>query len=198
MPATVVAERVGWERSIRTLRDRVAELRPLFVPPDPCQRTEYRPGELAQFDLWQPDVELPLWRDQSDKLWVIVGVSGFSRIIGTAGQSRRPARPRGTPRIRANPRQRQVHAQCTLRGGLDHSLLHVGPGAGGKSRIFDQVNLHPELFPQRGQVWPILVGLRDLDIAEALLEHLPFQVNIIPTIIVWPHAEAVVGNVVAL
>jgi hypothetical protein len=38
MPATVIAERVGWERSIRVVRDRVAELRLLFVPPDPCQR----------------------------------------------------------------------------------------------------------------------------------------------------------------
>jgi len=38
MPASVVAERVGWERSIRVIRDRVAELRPLFVPPDPYQR----------------------------------------------------------------------------------------------------------------------------------------------------------------
>ncbi len=82
MPATVIAERVGWERSIRVLRDRVAELRPLFVPPDPCQRTDYRPGELAQFDLWQPDVEIPVWHNQADKLWVVVGVSGFSRFIG--------------------------------------------------------------------------------------------------------------------
>jgi hypothetical protein len=56
MPATVIAERIGWER-ITILRDRVAELRPLFVPPDPCQRTTYAPGELAQSDLWQPDVE---------------------------------------------------------------------------------------------------------------------------------------------
>ena len=44
MPATVIAERIGWPYSIRVLRDRVAELRPLFVPPDPCQRTSYRPG----------------------------------------------------------------------------------------------------------------------------------------------------------
>ena len=36
MPATVIAERIGWERGITILRDRVAELRPLFVPPDPC------------------------------------------------------------------------------------------------------------------------------------------------------------------
>lgn len=82
MAATVIAERVGWERSIRTLRDRVAELRPLFVPPDPCQRTDYRPGELAQFDLWQPEVEIPVWHNQAEKLWVVVGVCGFSRFIG--------------------------------------------------------------------------------------------------------------------
>jgi hypothetical protein len=42
MPATVIAERVGWERGITILRDRVAELRPLFVPPDPCQRGRSR------------------------------------------------------------------------------------------------------------------------------------------------------------
>ena len=73
MPATVIAERIGWERGITILQDRVAELRPLFVPPDPCQRTSYAPGELAQWDLWQPDVEIPLGFGQADKLWVVVG-----------------------------------------------------------------------------------------------------------------------------
>jgi transposase len=82
MPATVIAERINWTNSIRVLRDRVAELRPLFVPPDPCQRTWYFPGELAQFDLWQPDVTIPLGFGQADKLWVIAGVLGFSRYLG--------------------------------------------------------------------------------------------------------------------
>jgi transposase len=82
MPASVIAERIGWERGITILRDRVAELRPLFVPPDPCQRTMYQPGELAQFDLWQPDVEIPLGFGQADKVWVVVGVCGFSRFTG--------------------------------------------------------------------------------------------------------------------
>jgi transposase len=82
MPATVIAERIGWENSIRLLRDRVAELRPLFVPPDPAQRTFYRPGELGQFDLWQPDVPIPVGFGQSAKLWVVVGASGFSRFSG--------------------------------------------------------------------------------------------------------------------
>jgi transposase len=82
MPATVIAERIDWGHSIRVLRDRVAELRPLFVPPDPAQRTFYRPGEWGQFDLWQPDVEIPLGHGQTAKLWVVVGVCGFSRFAG--------------------------------------------------------------------------------------------------------------------
>jgi transposase len=82
MPATVIAERIGWERGITILRDRVAELRPLFVPPDPCQRTTYAPGELAQWDLWQPDVEIPVGFGQHDKCWVVSGTTGFSRFHG--------------------------------------------------------------------------------------------------------------------
>ena len=82
MAATVIAERVGWGRSMTVLKDRVRELRPLFQPPDPCQRTFYRPGELAQFDLWQPDAEIPVGHGQAAKLWVVVGVAGFSRFMG--------------------------------------------------------------------------------------------------------------------
>lgn len=82
MPATVIAERIGWERGITVLRDRVAELRPLFVAPDPCQRTSYQPGELAQWDLWQPGVAIPLGFGQADQCWVVVGVCGFSRLVG--------------------------------------------------------------------------------------------------------------------
>ena len=47
MPATVIAERIGWTRSLTVLKERVRELRPLFLPPDPSGRTEYLPGELA-------------------------------------------------------------------------------------------------------------------------------------------------------
>jgi transposase len=81
MPATVVAERLNWPHGITILRDRVAELRPRFVAPDPCQRTSYAPGELVQFDLWQPDYDIPLGFDQADKLWVVTSVSGFSRFM---------------------------------------------------------------------------------------------------------------------
>lgn len=57
MQATVIAERVGWTRSITVFRERVTQLRPLFAPADPASRTTYAPGELAQCDLWFPPVE---------------------------------------------------------------------------------------------------------------------------------------------
>jgi transposase len=81
MPATVIAERIDWEYGMTILRDRVAELRPIFVPPDPCQRTHYIPGELVQFDLWQPDYAIPLGFNQAEKLWVVTAVSAFSRFM---------------------------------------------------------------------------------------------------------------------
>ena len=82
MPATVVAERIGWEYSIRTLRDRVSDLRPVYLPPDPASRTTYRPGELAQCDFWFPEVQIPVGFGQvrtPKRLPVLVMVCGYSR-----------------------------------------------------------------------------------------------------------------------
>src|SRR5680860_1250913 len=47
MPASVIAERIGWEYSASVLRARVAQLRPLFAPADPTNRTEYQAGDWA-------------------------------------------------------------------------------------------------------------------------------------------------------
>ena len=60
MPSAVIAERIGWERSIRVLRDRVAELRPAYLPPDPASRTAYVAGEIAQCDFWFPPIMVPV------------------------------------------------------------------------------------------------------------------------------------------
>lgn len=81
MPATVIAERIGWSRGMTILKDRVRELRPLFLPPDPSGRTEYRPGELAQWDLWFPPTPVLLEDGSAGKPPVLVGVSGYSRVI---------------------------------------------------------------------------------------------------------------------
>ena len=60
MPATVIAERIGWDRGLTILKERVAELRPVYLLPDPASRTTYLPGEVAQFDFWFPPVKVPL------------------------------------------------------------------------------------------------------------------------------------------
>ncbi|MEV5646434.1 IS21 family transposase [Streptomyces flaveolus] len=81
MPATVIAERIGWERGMTILKDRIRELRPAYLPVDPVSRTTYRPGELAQCDLWFPDAQIPLGYGQTGRPPVLVMVSGYSRVI---------------------------------------------------------------------------------------------------------------------
>nr|WP_308299590.1 IS21 family transposase [Streptomyces sp. CJ_13] len=81
MPVTVIAERIGWERGLTILRERVRELRPAYLPVDPVSRTVYQPGELAQCDLWFPAVDIPLGYGQSGRPPVLVIVSGYSRVI---------------------------------------------------------------------------------------------------------------------
>jgi hypothetical protein len=59
MPATVIAERIGWDRGLTVLKDRIRELRPAYLPPDPASRTAYAAGEIAQCDFWFPPVSIP-------------------------------------------------------------------------------------------------------------------------------------------
>lgn len=82
MPATVIAERIGWTRSMTVLKKRVAELRPVYLPPDPASRTAYVAGEIAQCDLWFPPITLPVGFGQSrtaKQLPVLTMVCGYSR-----------------------------------------------------------------------------------------------------------------------
>jgi transposase len=84
MPATVIAERIGWDRSVRVLRDRVAELRPAYLPPDPASRTAYAAGEIAQCDFWFPPVMVPAGCGQVRRpaqLPVLTMVCGYSRWL---------------------------------------------------------------------------------------------------------------------
>src|SRR5258706_5510510 len=59
MPATVIAERIGWDRSLTVLKERVRELRPVYAPVDPVSRTRYGPGERAPWDLGFPPAPIP-------------------------------------------------------------------------------------------------------------------------------------------
>jgi transposase len=82
MPATVIAERISWPYSIRTLSGRVAELRPIYVPPDPASRTTYFAGEIAQCDFWFPPIRLPVGFGQTrtaTQLPVLTMITGYAR-----------------------------------------------------------------------------------------------------------------------
>jgi transposase len=87
MPATVIAERVGWSRGKTVFADRVRELRPVYLPPDPAGRTSYVAGEVAQCDLWFPDIRLPVGYGQTRtaaQLPVLTMVTGYSRWLSAS------------------------------------------------------------------------------------------------------------------
>jgi transposase len=84
MPATVIAERIGWERSLTVLKDRIRELRPYYLPRDPASRTEYDAGARVQCDLWFPPVDVPLGFGQVGRPPVLVMVAGYSRMTFAA------------------------------------------------------------------------------------------------------------------
>jgi transposase len=84
MPSTVIAERIGWQNSVRVLSGRVAELRPLYLPPDPAGRTVYLAGEIAQHDFWFPPIELPVGFGQmrsAKQLPVLTMITGYARHV---------------------------------------------------------------------------------------------------------------------
>jgi transposase len=62
------------------LDDYLREVRPLFLAPRSYQRTSYRPGELFQFDLWQPSRPIPVGYGQLREGYVVVGALGYSRF----------------------------------------------------------------------------------------------------------------------
>jgi hypothetical protein len=56
------------------------EVRPLFAPPPRTfQRTLYRPGEICQFDLWEPSRPIPVGHGQERRGYVVVACLGYSR-----------------------------------------------------------------------------------------------------------------------
>lgn len=60
--------------------DYVREVRPLFAEQRTFQHTVYRPGDVMQFDLWQPKREIEVGYGQTRKGYVVVGALGFSRV----------------------------------------------------------------------------------------------------------------------
>lgn len=80
MPATVLAERVGWEGSIRWFRDNVKRVRPEQARIDPADRLVWAAGDAAQCDLWFPPKRIPLEDGTTRLLPVLVITSAHSRF----------------------------------------------------------------------------------------------------------------------
>lgn len=81
MPATVIAERIGWTRSITVLKDRVRAIRPEYLPADPVDRIVHEPGDTTQCDLWFPEPRIPVGGGQVAMLPVLVMTLAYSRYI---------------------------------------------------------------------------------------------------------------------
>jgi len=65
----------------KTITDEyVREVRPFFFEQRTFQRTVYRPGDVLQFDLWQPKREIAVGYGQTRRGYVVVGALGFSRF----------------------------------------------------------------------------------------------------------------------
>ncbi len=82
IPSSVIRERItedGYAGGKTILDDYVRELRPIFAPPRTYQRTVYRPGEICQFDLWEPSQEIPVGHDQMRRGFIVMACMGFSR-----------------------------------------------------------------------------------------------------------------------
>lgn len=82
MPGTRIRELIaelGYEGGKTILDDHLREVRPRFAPRRTYQRTVYRPGEICQFDLWEPRGEIPVGHGQTRRGWVVTSALGYSR-----------------------------------------------------------------------------------------------------------------------
>jgi DNA replication protein DnaC/transposase len=70
---------LGWDGGKTILDDYLRELWPLFQTVRTTQRTIYRPGEICQFDVWQPRRAVPVGHGQARPAWVVVACLGYSR-----------------------------------------------------------------------------------------------------------------------
>jgi transposase len=73
-------EPLGFDGAKTIVDDYLREVRPLFERARTYQRTVYRPGEICQFDLWEPSGPVPVGDGQLRRAWVVVGCLGYSRV----------------------------------------------------------------------------------------------------------------------
>jgi len=79
-----LAEELGYGGGKTIFDDFVREVRPRFLRPRTYQRTIYRPGELCQFDLWEPRGPVPVGHGQLRRGWVVTAELCWSRALAGA------------------------------------------------------------------------------------------------------------------
>jgi len=72
-------EPLGFDGSKTIVDDYLREVRPIFLKLRTHQRTVYRPGEICQWDLWEPSAPVPVGHGQVRRGWVVVCCLGYSR-----------------------------------------------------------------------------------------------------------------------
>jgi transposase len=72
-------EPLGFDGGKSIVDEYLREVRPLFRPARTHQRTVYRPGEICQWDLWEPSAHVPVGHGQTRRAWVVVACLGYSR-----------------------------------------------------------------------------------------------------------------------
>ncbi|MCA1700722.1 MAG: IS21 family transposase, partial [Actinobacteria bacterium] len=77
-------EGLGYDGGKTILDEHLRELRPRYLPPRTYQRTVYRPGELCQFDLWEPREAIPVGHGQLRRGYVVTAELGYSRALAGA------------------------------------------------------------------------------------------------------------------
>jgi hypothetical protein len=141
-------EPLGWDGGKTILDDYLREIRPLFLAARTTQRTIYRPGEICQFDVWQPRAEVP-GRSRPDTPGL--GLRCVSRLLAR--------RRRGACVQQADGRS--VGRDLALPLAARRAAEHVGLGSPGR---------HPR--PRRAPVAGVRWALRP---AEGRLALLPTQ-----------------------
>jgi len=72
-------EPLGFDGGKTIVDEYLREVRPMFLKLRTHQRTVYRPGEICQWDLWEPSVLVPVGHGQVRRGWVVVACLCYSR-----------------------------------------------------------------------------------------------------------------------
>jgi transposase len=79
-----LAEELGYEGGKTIFDDHVREIRPRYLRRRTYQRTLYRPGELLQFDLFEPREPISVGHGQIRRGFIVTAELGWSRALAAA------------------------------------------------------------------------------------------------------------------